>query len=162
MRNLTYEYESSLKQIILKRTLILPLFLKLYISYPNEIVGTLSIKFLKSFLISHVEATNLLKNLFPATLFYYIDKNKPNPINWLDHEWDNFFKNIVKDYSTTQLIWNEKCRNEFIEYVENLIKNYENFTNKNSLIECLNFEDTVDTAIISYKVFIYHNLSGIF
>ena len=152
LKNLTYEFEFSLKQIILKKTLIFPLLLKIYIINHNESVGILSIKFLKSFLISHVEATNLLKNLFPATLFYYIYKNKPNPINWLDHEWDTFFKNLVKDYSSTQLIWNENCRKELLDYIDNLVDKYEIFTNKSNLIECINFDDTVDTSIFPFKV----------
>ena len=151
-KNLTYEFELSLKQLILGKTLIFPLLIKLYIINHNDLIGALSIKFLKSFLISHTEAKNILKNLFPATLFYYIDKNKPNPINSLDHEWDSFFKNLIKDYSTTQLIWNENCRIELINYIDNLIKDYEQFSQNSNLIECLNYEETIDTSILPLKV----------
>jgi hypothetical protein len=143
LKNLTYEQEFYLKNLLLSRTLIFFVMINLFLKSPNEIAQVISLKFLKTFLISHVEATNLMLNLFPSTLFYFVDK-KPNPINWLDHEWDNFFKSILRDHNSTQLIWNQICRNEICEFITNLISSYEYFTEDTSLVQALHL-DAEDT-----------------
>ena len=112
----------------------------------------LSLKFMKSFIISHVEATNLLLNLFPPTLFYFIDKNKPNPINWQDNEWDSFFKNLTRDFNTVQLIWNDYCRKELLDFIENVITNYENFSQNFNIIHSLKIGESVDITNLQFKV----------
>lgn len=141
LKNLPYEQEFKLKNLILTRTLLIFNILTLYIKPPNDLLRNLSLKFLKSFLISHVEATNLITNLFPMTLFYYIDKDKkPNPINWLDHEWDNFFSIVLKDTYSTQLIWNQNCRNELLDSISILTQRYESFTDDKYLVHALNLD----------------------
>jgi hypothetical protein len=140
-KNLPYEQEYKLKSIILSRTLIIFCLLSIYFNPQNETLRSLSLKFLKTFLISHVEATNLITNLFPSTLFYEIYKNKkPNPINWLDHEWDNFFLIVLKDTQSTQLIWNENCRKELLESISVLFSHYESFTDDKLLVHSLNLD----------------------
>jgi hypothetical protein len=139
LKNLPYEEEFHLKNLILSRTLIFFVVLNTYIKSPNEIIQALTLKFIKNFLISHVETTNLVMNIFPMTMFYYIDK-KPNPINWLDHEWDNFFKAIIRDHNTTQLIWNQLCRNELSDYINNLVRSYEDFTSDTTLVQSLHLD----------------------
>jgi len=153
LKNLTYEQEFSLKQIILKRSLIFLVLIKIFINDPNEIIGSLTLRFLKTFIISHVEATNLLLNLFPATLFYYIDKNKPNPINWQDDEWDAFFNNLTKDFNSTQLIWNDYCRKELLDFLENIIQNYENFSKNFNIIHSLKIGEIIDVSNMQYRVY---------
>jgi len=113
----------------------------------------LTLKFLKTFIISHVEATNLLLNLFPATLFYNIDKNKPNPINWQDDEWDAFFNNLTKDFNSTQLIWNDYCRKELLDFLENIIQNYENFSQNFNIIHSLKIGEIIDVSNMQYRVY---------
>jgi len=141
LKNLPYEQEFKLKNLILSRTLIIFNFLSIYFKPPNDVLRNLALKFLKSFLISHVEATNLITNLFPMTLFYHIYKDKkPNPINWLDHEWDNFFHIVLKDTQSTQLIWNQNCRNELLESIQVLTSRYESFTDDKYLVHSLNLD----------------------
>lgn len=141
LKNLPYEQEFKLKSLILSRTLIIFNLLSIYFKPPNDVLRNLSLKFLKSFLISHVEATNLITNLFPMTLFYHVYKDKkPNPINWLDHEWDNFFHIVLKDTQSTQLIWNQNCRNELLESIQVLTSRYESFTDDKYLVHSLNLD----------------------
>jgi hypothetical protein len=149
LKNLPYEEEFHLKNLILSRTLIFFVVLNTYVKSPNELVQILTLKFMKTFLISHVETTNLVMNIFPMTLFYYIDK-KPNPINWLDHEWDNFFKAIIRDHNTTQVIWNQLCRNELSDYINNLVKSYEDFTSDTTLVQTLHLDlDEKENVILN-------------
>lgn len=141
LKNLPYEQEFKLKSLILSRTLIIFNLLSINFKPPNDVLRSLALKFLKSFLISHVEATNLITNLFPMTLFYHIYKDKkPNPINWLDHEWDNFFLVVLKDTQSTQLIWNQNCRNELLESIQVLTSRYESFTDDKYLVHSLNLD----------------------
>jgi len=141
LKNLPYEQEFKLKSLILSRTLIIFNILSIYFKPSNDVLRNLALKFLKSFLISHVEATNLITNLFPMTLFYHVYKDKkPNPINWLDHEWDNFFHIVLKDTQSTQLIWNQNCRNELLESIQVLISRYESFTDDKYLVHSLNLD----------------------
>lgn len=140
-KNLPYEQEYKLKSIILSRTLIIFCLLSIYFNPQNDTLRNLSLKYLKAFLISHVEATNLITNLFPSTLFYEVYKDKkPNPINWLDHEWDNFFLTVLKDTYNTQLIWNQNCRNELLESISILTSHYESFTDDKLLVHSLNLD----------------------
>jgi hypothetical protein len=153
IKNLSIHEEYSLKNLILTRTLIFLVLLNIYIKSPNDITNILALKFLKSFVISHVEATTLMLNIFPMTLFYYIDK-KPNPINWLDHEWDNFFKAILRDHNTTGLIWNQLCRNELYDYINKIIERYEYFTEDNSMVLAFHLEnDEKEKEIPSYNLY---------
>lgn len=141
IKNLPYEQEFKLKSLILSRTLIIFNLLSIYFKPQNDILRNLALKLLKSFLISHVEATNLITNLFPMTLFYHVYKEKkPNPINWLDHEWDNFFSIVLKDTQSTQLIWNQSCRNELLESITVLTSRYESFTDDKFLVHSLNLD----------------------
>lgn len=153
IKNLSIHEEYSLKNLILTRTLIFLVLLNIYFKSPNDITNILALKFLKSFVISHVEATTLMLNIFPMTLFYYIDK-KPNPINWLDHEWDNFFKAILRDHNTTGLIWNQLCRNELFDYINKIIERYEYFTEDNSMVLAFHLEnDEKEKEIPSYNLY---------
>ena len=120
---------------------------------PSEVIVNLALKFIKSFIISYVEATNIILNLFPATLFYYIDKNKPNPINWQDDQWCSFFKILTRDFNSTQLIWNEYCRKELLDFIDNVIINYENFSQNYNIIHLMKMgECVVDTTNKDLKV----------
>ena len=184
LTNLNYDQEFKFKQTILSETLIFFIVLNLYINTNCEEISKLSLKFLKIFLISHVEAANLLLNLFPKPFFFlantvgklkisknsnqnnvfnsskfnairHIDYsygnqklkdnphqaqaiiNKPNPINWLDHEWNTFFGNIHKNFYTVKLIWNEHTRNEITNYLSNYINNYWEFSNDGKVIKSM-------------------------
>ena len=143
IKNLSIEQEYMLKNLILSRTLLPIVLLNIYLKSPNETLNILALKFLKSFLISHVEATNLILNLFPTTLFYHIDK-KPNPINWLDHEWDNFFKAVLNDHNSTKIIWSQQNRDELYNFCDQKIGEYEEFTEDNKLITAFNLETDLE------------------
>lgn len=159
LKSLTYEQEFYLKHLILSRTLIIFVLLNIYLKSPNELLNQLTLKFLKTFLISHVEATQVINNIFPTTLFYFVDK-KPNPINWLDHEWDNFFKAILRDHNSTSLIWNQTCKNELYDYIQSILSNYEYFIEDNSLIQALNldFDDYKSEAVSQIALGSQNNL----
>lgn len=131
-KNLNIEQEYQLKYQILSRTLLFFSVLIIYIKDENDTLKN-SLDFLETLLISHVECTNLILNLFPLTLFYHVE-NKPKPINWLNHQWDIFFPSILQDYREIKLIWNQKCRNELIESLEKYILNYEQFTDSNTVV----------------------------
>ena len=134
MKKFLIEQEYHLKTVILSRTLIFFVVLLIYLTNKNDIdLHNLCLTFLKEMLISHVECTNLISYIFPLTLFYHIE-DKPKPINWLGHEWGEFFETITKDYSQIKLIWNQNCRDELIDNLSNLIKNYEQFTDNNNVV----------------------------
>jgi len=134
MKRFLIEQEYHLKTVILSRTLIFFVVLLIYLTNKIDIdLHNLCLTFLKEMLISHVECTNLISYIFPLTLFYHIE-DKPKPINWLGHEWGEFFETITKDYSQIKLIWNQNCRDELIDNLQNLIKNYEQFTDNNNVV----------------------------
>lgn len=141
IQNLTIEQESQLKSKILNRTILFFAVLLIYLKNKSPSTTNLSLVFLKSILILHVECTNLVLNLFPLTLFYHI-QNKPKPINWLGPEWDKFFTSLLRDYTQIKLIWNQATRNELIENLEKLIENYEKFTENTNVV--ISFAENFD------------------
>lgn len=141
IQNLTIEQESQLKSKILNRTILFFAVLLIYLKNKSPSTTNLSLIFLKSILILHVECTNLVLNLFPLTLFYHI-QNKPKPINWLGPEWDKFFASLLRDYSQIKLIWNQTIRNELIDNLEKLIENYEKFTENTNVV--ISFAENFD------------------
>ena len=149
IQNLSIEQESQLKSKILNSTILFFAVLLIYLKNKSPSTTSLSLIFLKSILILHVECTNLVLNLFPLTLFYHI-QNKPKPINWLGPEWDKFFSSLLKDYSQIKLIWNQTIRNELIDNLENLIANYEQFTENNNVV--LSFAENLDAGDTSLSI----------
>ena len=105
------------KDCILEKTLIFFVLIKMYISDDNnKSISELLSKILKTLLIGNTEMIQTLYNLFPQSLFIKIQM-EPEPFNWIN-EWEDFLMIIKQDYEEAKLIWNQKCRNELIQYLE--------------------------------------------
>ena len=94
-------------------------------------------KFLKTFLISNVEACNLIENIFPKTLFFCTDFSDKMRISWIDYEWNIFFNNLLTNNNSTANIWTQSCRNELIEYINKFISEFEDFSRDRSKVSDL-------------------------
>lgn len=63
--------------------------------------------------------------------------SKPNPINWLDHEWNTFFGNVNKNFFQIKIIWSNETRHELSLYLCSIIKNYLDASEDENLIKCM-------------------------
>ena len=118
------------REFVLEKTFIFFVLVQIYISNNKDKNLNESLtKLLKCLLIGNVESIKIIMNLFPKTLFEKIH-NDPEPINWIN-EWDDFFKCILQDYSEPKIVWNRDCREELIQYLENILIDYETSNNIN-------------------------------
>ena len=74
----------------------------------------------------HIEASNLISNLFPPTLFH--DMENELTVNWSEEDWELFLRCLLSDNDSTILIWNQSCRDELLEFINVFIKGYELFS----------------------------------
>ena len=138
------------RDFLLEKTLIFFVLIQINVSNNNKDakLHELSSKLLKSLIIGNIEMIRILMNLFPITLFEKI-QIEPEPINWIN-EWDEFFKNLPLDFSEAKLIWNEDCRNELIQFLEDILINYEKINipyKMNKFEEEINFNQSENNCI---------------
>ena len=152
------------REFVLEKTFIFFVLVQIYISNNKDKNLNESLtKLLKCLLIGNVESIKIIMNLFPKTLFEKIH-NDPEPINWIN-EWDDFFKCILQDYSEPKIVWNRDCREELIQYLENILIDYEinnniNKYNKNEEEMLSNINEINNKEISDNKVRNLNNINN--
>ena len=118
--------QREMKEVLLKKTLILFILIKIFIlNNNNDVIITKNcLKFFQILFPQYYEMTIPLKNLFPNTLIQ-IFGNQKEPDKWDKIQIDKFFVSILKDYSEEKIIWNSECKKELINALTNLIDDYE-------------------------------------
>jgi len=118
--------QRELKEVLLKKTLILFILIKIFIvNNNNDIIITKNcIKLFQILIYQYYEMTIPIKNLFPNTLIK-IFGNQKEPDKWDKKECEKFFYAILKDYSEEKIIWNSECKKELVSALTTLIDEYE-------------------------------------
>ena len=118
--------QRELKEVLLKKTLILYILIKIYINNNNNdiIITKNCIKLFQILIYQYYEMSIPIKNIFPNTLIKILG-NQKEPDKWDKKECEKFFTSILKDYSEEKIIWNSECKKELINALTNLIDDYE-------------------------------------
>ena len=114
------------KEVMLKKTLILFALIKIFISNNNNdaMIAKNCLKLFQILIPQYYEMSIPIKNLFPNTLIQ-IFGNQKDPDKWDKAQCDKFFISILKDYNEEKVIWNQECKKELINALSNLIDEYE-------------------------------------
>jgi len=143
--------QREIKDILLKKTLILFLLIKIFMSNNNKdfIITKNCIKLFQILIPQYYEMTIPIKNIFPNNLIQILG-NEKDPDKWDKIQCDKFFNGILKDYFEEKIIWNNDCKKELITSLNNLIEEYEKTikkiinlnsdlnTNSNDIVDLIN------------------------
>ena len=154
--------QREIKDILLKKTLILFLLIKIFMSNNNKdfIITKNCIKLFQILIPQYYEMTIPIKNIFPNNLIQILG-NEKEPDKWDKIQCDKFFNGILKDYFEEKIIWNNECKKELINSLNNLIDEYEKtikkMINLNSDLNT-NYNDIIDLINMILKSDNYNSI----
>ena len=160
--------QREIKEVILKKTLILFILIKIFISNNNNdvIITKNCLKLFQILIPQYYDMSIPIKNIFPQTLIK-IFGNQKEPDKWDKVQCDKFFSSILKDCNEEKIIWNSECKKELINNLSNFVDEYEKTLHKkinanpdinmnhNDMLDEEAFEDLIN---IIFNVETYNNL----
>ena len=154
--------QREIKDILLKKTLILYILIKIFMTNNNldYIITKNCIKLFQILITQYYEMTIPIKNIFPINLIQILG-NEKDPDKWDKIQCDKFFNAILKDYFEEKVIWNNECKKELISSLNNLFEEYvksvEKIINLNSDMNTNN-NDILDLINLIFKSDNYNNI----